>query len=133
MKQGENKYLLRAAMEGILPAEVLARRVKYGFPVPQVGWIYHNLRGPIRDLLRVRNLGDGIFDEPRLRARFEADASSENAAAAGFWFRVISFLLWRCGHRPGANRPGTSGKFNEGRPLHAGAPEVSAAGGRGRT
>jgi asparagine synthase (glutamine-hydrolysing) len=106
MNGGKNKFLLRAAMDGILPDEVLDRRAKFGFPVPEEGWLYHNLREPIRDLLRVRSLVDGIFDEARLRARFDADVAAENTQAVSFWFRVVSFLLWRLGQRHGAYRDG---------------------------
>jgi len=120
MNHGKNKYILRSAMRGILPDEVLDRRAKFGFPVPQARWIYHNLREPIRDLLRVRNLGDGIFYDARLRARFDADAASQNAETAVFWFRVVSFLLWRLGQMSKADRPVISTKCDGER-----SPEVS--------
>jgi asparagine synthase (glutamine-hydrolysing) len=118
MDHGKNKFILRKAMEGILPDEVRNRSAKFGFPVPQVRWIYHNLREPIQDMLRVRNLGDGIFNAARLQARFDADLSAENSAAAGFWFRVVSFLLWWQARRTNANhRDSSSG--SDAKPLRA--------------
>ena len=116
MSCGKNKFILRAAMEGILPGEVLGRHAKYGFPVPEARWLYRNLHEPIRDLLRIRNLGGDVFDEARLRARFDADVSSENAQTAAFWFRVVSFLLWRHGQR-GADTSGASSEYDRQRPF----------------
>lgn len=41
------KTLLKAAMEGLLPKEILERRDKRGFPVPFVEWA----QGPLRDFI----------------------------------------------------------------------------------
>jgi len=41
------KKLLKEAMEGLLPPEILARKDKRGFPVPYVEWA----QGPLRDFI----------------------------------------------------------------------------------
>jgi asparagine synthase (glutamine-hydrolysing) len=106
MKNGNNKTVLRDAMRGILPDKVLDRKDKYGFPTPQLGWIYRDLRDEIQDLLRTDDLVDGTFDGVRLRNRFEADAGAMNPEdKAGYWFRVVSFLLWKKNQRSWHTRP----------------------------
>ncbi len=44
------KTLLKKAMEGLLPNEILARKDKRGFPVPYVEWA----QGPLRDFIGER-------------------------------------------------------------------------------
>lgn len=96
MRGGVSKYLLRESMAGILPDEVRLRADKNGFFVPQGRWIYGALRPQIEELLASRvGAGDEIFDAPRLRARFAADAATDNREATRFWFRVVCLLLWR--------------------------------------
>jgi len=56
------KYILKRALEGVLPASILHRR-KQGFGVPIGPW----LRGPLRDVLQTRLAADrvahvGLFD-----------------------------------------------------------------------
>jgi asparagine synthase (glutamine-hydrolysing) len=46
-RQGLNKYLLRRALQGVVPDVVWQRRTKFGFPVPHERW----LRGPLRAVL----------------------------------------------------------------------------------
>jgi asparagine synthase (glutamine-hydrolysing) len=61
------KYVLRQAMRGILPDEILSRR-KMGFPVPVGRWF----RGPFQQLideyvLGPRAMARGLFDEHHVR------------------------------------------------------------------
>jgi asparagine synthase (glutamine-hydrolysing) len=61
LRQGEGKYIFKKALEPLLPHDILYRR-KMGFAVPLAAW----LRGPLRDRVRERLLGDradqgGIF------------------------------------------------------------------------
>lgn len=58
IRNGTTKYILRQAMRGILPDEILFRK-KMGFPVPVGRW----LRGPQKRLLT------DIVDSPRLHER----------------------------------------------------------------
>ena len=50
LKKGETKYILKKAMEGILPPEIL-HRPKMGFAVPLVHWFKGDLVEVARDLL----------------------------------------------------------------------------------
>jgi asparagine synthase (glutamine-hydrolysing) len=61
LRQGEGKYIFKKALEPLLPHDILYRR-KMGFAVPLAAW----LRGPLRDRVRERLLGEradqgGIF------------------------------------------------------------------------
>jgi asparagine synthase (glutamine-hydrolysing) len=88
------KYVLRKAMSGVLPPEILTRR-KMGFPVPIGAW----LRGPYRyvldDLvLGERALGRGIFDEAALRRLVVSHVSGEANHAERLW-ALINLELWQ--------------------------------------
>lgn len=50
IRSGTQKYLLRTAMAGILPAEILSRKKK-GFPVPIAKWFRSELLAPLRGIL----------------------------------------------------------------------------------
>ena len=68
LRHGEGKYLLKRALEPLLPREVLYRS-KMGFAVPLEAWFRGSLRERIADTLRgARLAGSGIF-EPRALAR----------------------------------------------------------------
>jgi asparagine synthase (glutamine-hydrolysing) len=61
LRQGEGKYILKKALEPVLPRDILYRP-KMGFAVPLASW----LRGPLRQRVRERLLGansgqQGIF------------------------------------------------------------------------
>lgn len=100
MKGGRNKYLLRESMKGILPEAVRSRATKYGFPVPEVAWLYDRFRGEMEDILNSRQFAErGIFDVERLKARYGAEVKMWRDGAnmdsrRGFWFRLACLELW---------------------------------------
>jgi asparagine synthase (glutamine-hydrolysing) len=57
MRRGEGKYLLKKAMEPLLPRELLYRP-KMGFAVPLASWF----RGPLRERVRNAVLGERLAD-----------------------------------------------------------------------
>ncbi len=103
------KAVLRRAMQGLLPEEILSRR-KMGFPVPVAGW----LRGPYRGLL------DEFVTGPRPTARglFRPEAvrtmvAEHLAGVPGHWERLwalINLEIWQRvfleGEDPGQILPG---------------------------
>lgn len=102
MHGGSNKYLLREAMRGILPEPVRQRRDKFGFPVPEVRWLYGDFRPHIEDLLSSREFVErGQFDARRLlqEYRHEADAWRHGRKdlweRRSRWFRLVSVELWQ--------------------------------------
>ena len=95
MKDGQNKHVLRRAMQGILPDPVLNRREKFGFPVPQDKWIFEDLHSGVVDILKSSELrGRGIFEQHRLEQRFAADSQGRQTETMDFWFRVVAFEVW---------------------------------------
>jgi asparagine synthase (glutamine-hydrolysing) len=94
------KYVLRKAMAGVLPPEILTRR-KMGFPVPIGAW----LRGPYRHLLDdlvlgERALGRDLFDATALRRLVASHASGEANHAERLW-SLINLELWQRLHLDG--------------------------------
>jgi asparagine synthase (glutamine-hydrolysing) len=68
LRGARTKAVLRAALDGVVPREVLTRK-KMGFPVPLAGW----LRGPFRRVCEELVLGErararGLFHVPTLQA-----------------------------------------------------------------
>ena len=89
MQHGRNKYLLREAMRGVLPEEILTRSSKFGFPVPHSEWIYDRFRDQVQDILTAPSeITRNLFRLDDLRKRYMRDATDRNNDAAGFWFRV---------------------------------------------
>lgn len=83
---GERKRILRAALRGVVPDEVLDRP-KRGFGVPYGKW----LRGPLHNLLRdhlhdSRVIRDGLLDSKRLVGLLEDHRAGR---------RDHGFLLWK--------------------------------------
>ncbi len=69
-----NKYLLRAAMPGLVPEVVWQRKDKMGFPVPQGRW----LRGTLRPHF------DAVLSDDAIAARGWYDAARVRAARDAF-------------------------------------------------
>jgi asparagine synthase (glutamine-hydrolysing) len=90
----EGKYLLKKAMEGRLPHEILYRE-KMGFSVPLANWF----RGPLRETVR-RRLTEGglnecdIFDMRFVRRLLDEHCSGISDHSAAIWALLMfeSFL-----------------------------------------
>ena len=88
------KWILRRAMRGMLPPEILARR-KMGFPVPVAGW----LRGAWRGLLDEYVLGGrararGWFDEAALSRLVASHVAGERNHGERLW-ALVNFEVWQ--------------------------------------
>jgi asparagine synthase (glutamine-hydrolysing) len=88
------KFVLRKAMAGLLPPEILTRG-KMGFPVPVGAW----LRGPYRHVLDDLVLGQratqrGLFDPAALRRLVTSHASGEGNHAERLW-SLVNLELWQ--------------------------------------
>jgi asparagine synthase (glutamine-hydrolysing) len=87
---GELKYLLKRAIGDLLPAPVVDRKDKMGFPVP----LHHWARGAARDffgdvLLSRRATERGVFD----RAEVEKLMDHEHAFGRRLW-GLLNLELW---------------------------------------
>ena len=88
------KYVLRKAMEGVLPPAILSRK-KMGFPVPVSAW----LRGAYRHLLDDFVLGERAlardwFDGGALRRLVASHVSGESDHGQRLW-SLINLEMWQ--------------------------------------
>ncbi len=91
----EKKWILREAMRGVLPDDILDRP-KQGFTVPLSSWLRTDLRAWSQEILLDRATIDrGYFDEQAVRAllrRHDAGADAEGR-------RIWSLLMLELWHR----------------------------------
>lgn len=89
----ETKWILRQAMKGILPSEILDRP-KMGFPVPLGEWIRGEYKPLVEEyLLSGRSLARGIFDERAVRDLVTAHAKGEDHTSR--IFRLMNLEIWQ--------------------------------------
>lgn len=93
LRNGERKYILKRALQGILPARILHRK-KEGFSIPMKQWLRRELSGLMEELLsesRVRRRG--LFEPAEVRRRIdEHRAGRENHAHT--LFPLMVFERW---------------------------------------
>ena len=93
VRGGTTKWILREAMKGLLPAEIL-ERPKMGFPVPVGSWF----RGPYKHIVDEYILGPraierGIFDAGYIRSLVARHNSGENHDEK-LW-SLVNFEIWQ--------------------------------------
>jgi asparagine synthase (glutamine-hydrolysing) len=92
--RGESKYLLRTAMRGIVPDEVLDRRDKIGFATPEKEWLL-GMASTIRPWLS-EDLGLPFLDQIKMCQHFDQIVSGKRPFTWQVW-RWINFCRWyRC-------------------------------------
>lgn len=85
LKGAEGKYVLKKALEPVLPKEVLYRS-KMGFAVPIDMWFRGSLRNHIGDVVKGERLAQcGIFDPARLRQIVNDHQSGRRDYSATLW------------------------------------------------
>lgn len=90
--EGETKRLLRAALRGIVPDEVLDRRAKIGFVAPQGDWLRRE-RTFVSDSLSVSGLDRFVQIEEAERLVSAFMAGDPSASQASVW-RLVNFARW---------------------------------------
>lgn len=87
------KWILREAMKGILPREIL-ERPKMGFPVPLGRWLRNEFRHVVDEyLLSERALARGLFEPDFVRELAAAYQAGEDHTTR--LFRLINFEIWQ--------------------------------------
>jgi asparagine synthase (glutamine-hydrolysing) len=87
------KYLLRRAMEGRLPAEVL-HRSKMGFPTPVKPWLRYQLFDRVAKILTDGRLAErNILNANYVRDLLEGHRTGRVDATDAVW-RLLNFELW---------------------------------------
>lgn len=97
IKNGEKKYILKKALEGILPNEILYRP-KMGFGIPLTHWFRKDLKMYVRDkLLSEKALARGIFKKEEIKNLIDAHADGKADNATRLWallFLEEWFRIW---------------------------------------
>lgn len=93
IRGGETKWILREAMKGILPEEILTRS-KMGFPVPVGNWFRNEFKDVVDEYaLSERTLSRGIFNPNFVREIVAKHNSGENHDER-IWF-LLNFEMWQ--------------------------------------
>lgn len=88
------KWVLREAMKGILPTEIL-RRPKMGFPVPFGAWVRNGYRSYLEEtVLGDQALDRGLFDGDRLRALVDEHMAGKADHSERLW-SLVNLELWQ--------------------------------------
>jgi asparagine synthase (glutamine-hydrolysing) len=93
LRGGTTKWILREAMKGILPAEILDRP-KMGFPVPVGRWFRGEYKHVIDEyVLSERTMGRGTFD-PTFVRQLVAEHNSGVNHDERLW-SLVNFEIWQ--------------------------------------
>lgn len=88
-----SKYILRRAMDGLLPDAVIHRR-KAGFGAPIRRWLRQDLQGMVDDLLSPSRLrARGFFDPAAIRKLIEDDRSGVEDNSYRIW-ALLTLEVW---------------------------------------
>ena len=93
LRGGTTKWILREAMKGILPAEII-ERPKMGFPVPIGKWFRGEFKHIVDEyVLGKRTLERGIFDAKFVRSLAAKHNAGENHDER-LW-SLVNFEMWQ--------------------------------------
>jgi asparagine synthase (glutamine-hydrolysing) len=85
LKNRETKYVLKKALEGIVPNEILYRE-KQGFGIPIEAWINRELREEIRETLLDKNsLGSELFDRSYIEVLLAEHSTGRRDHSHAIW------------------------------------------------
>jgi len=91
------KVILKRALRGIVPDEILGRPKK-GFGIPVAAWIRGPLRPLFEELLSETALRDaGVFDAPAVRSLLRTHLEGRADLRKPLW-TLLMFQLWRKHH-----------------------------------
>ncbi|MBL8421456.1 MAG: asparagine synthase (glutamine-hydrolyzing), partial [Dechloromonas sp.] len=88
---GETKHILRAAMRGIVPDDVLDRRDKIGFATPEQEWLF-GMAETVRGWLRI-DLNLPFFNQAEVLREFDLIVAGKQPFSWQVW-RWINFSRW---------------------------------------
>ena len=95
------KYILKRALRGLLPREILGRR-KQGFGVPLAPWLRGPLRGLMQEWLEPDRVAEvGLF-EPATISRLMSEHVSGRRNHRKILWSLLVFDAWRERYLPGA-------------------------------
>lgn len=89
-----NKHLLRQAMTGRIPASVLERREKFGFPTSSARWLQGVLHDPARDMIASLPTEESLgLRKPALLALLEAHRQRRGDHSTEL-VRALQWIIW---------------------------------------
>jgi asparagine synthase (glutamine-hydrolysing) len=101
------KYLMRRAMENILPQAIL-HRPKLGFNLPYKNWLRTELRGLLQEALSESHLRQqGLFELRYVQTLMREHLSGERDHAHKLW-QLLIFQLWDQRYLSGSRMPQAS-------------------------
>ena len=96
IRRGTPKSILREAVRGLVPDEILDRRDKKGYPVPTTPWF----RGPLADYIRnvmAAELLCADYVDVDVARRLAADHASGHADHGATLWKILNLELWMRG------------------------------------
>lgn len=94
MKDAQLKYLLRSAVENLLPKPIILRKEKQGFSAPINRWFRNEMRSFVEDTLRSRKIQDrGIFELSQVEGMLKAHMAGTKDLSEQLWM-LLSVELW---------------------------------------
>jgi asparagine synthase (glutamine-hydrolysing) len=109
---GENKHILRDAMRGSLPEDVVRQRPKIGFPVPTLTWLRDGkVRSWLGEVIHDPGFGaGGLIDSRRFATEFDRVMArgAQWHEAVDIWKVVSLDRWWRLFVEPGAQPPASA-------------------------
>jgi asparagine synthase (glutamine-hydrolysing) len=103
--RGWTKYVLRRAIEPILPRQIVWRRDKRGFSTPEARLLRHELRGRVEELFgaNAEMVRRGLVNAAEARRRFSAfvreGTGVAQRVASRDIFQLVSLELWLRAYR----------------------------------
>jgi asparagine synthase (glutamine-hydrolysing) len=102
MSMTRTKLLLRRALRGLVPEEIL-RRPKKGFGIPVAAWIRGPLRPVFEEALSERTLREGgVFEPAPVRALLDQHLQGRADLRKPLW-TLLMFQLWQKRHAGAAS------------------------------
>jgi asparagine synthase (glutamine-hydrolysing) len=99
LRDGWTKWIFRTALAPLLPDEIVWRRDKQGFTVPQITWFRHELKNAMTHLLGEPWLSEesGLVDRAAIRQsydRYLTGGRRSSGLGTDDFFSAVSLELW---------------------------------------
>ncbi len=93
LRKGEGKYIVKKAIEGLVPNEIIYRR-KMGFPTPLRDWLRDPSAARLFDIMRAKDgLLASFIDPAALDSLIAAQTSGHQDATDCLW-RLLTLQVW---------------------------------------
>lgn len=92
LKRFSEKHILRRAMQGLVPNEIIKRK-KHGFTVPIAEWMQNGLKGYVAELINEKSISkSGHWDYAYLKNLMRQDLN--NAFYRRQFWAIVTFEIW---------------------------------------